>query len=279
MWLIYKWMFVWSIFTIYNASLKLVCNCIDTWWVIYFPDVRAEKWQPARVSWFLDFRQFQIWLGCQAFQIKILTPCGQKCNTGVYLAEAFLFGSGFVLRAFFFGGVLRARGVLAAVVFPGCTRINEKFQIPGERFGIWLPQRPGSGHVVAPDLVGGWSNFVRMYWSSKDVEMVIQLIKIWLGPQERKDMDRFDRLGSYTCCAVFASAAILGRHLSSRLSFAEHFVSQEGQLIDELSVPDTSAGASLSNREYLLYNSNVAKGSNPLTALYMAAPCWSHWEQ
>ena len=45
------------------------------------------------------------------------------------------------------------------------------------------------------------------------------------------------------------SAAILGPHLSSRLSFAEHFVSQEGQLIDELSVPDTSAGASLSNRE------------------------------
>lgn len=86
--------------------------------------------------------------------------------------------------------------------------------------------------------------------------MAIQLIKISLGPQERKDMDRFDRLGSYTCCAKFGgwmkipkiSVAILGPHLSSRLSFAEQFVSQEGQLIDELSVPDTSAGARFKQR-------------------------------
>lgn len=73
-------------------------------------------------------------------------------------------------------------------------------------------------------------------------------------------MDRFDRLGvihAVRYLLIFGGwmkipkirAAILGPHLSSRLSFAEHFVSQEGQLIDELSVPDTSAGASLSNGE------------------------------
>ena len=57
---------------------------------------------------------------------------------------------------------------------------------------------------VAPDPLGG----DRVLWGCtdpvRDVEMAIQLIKIWLGPQERKDMDRFDRLGSYTCSAVFA---------------------------------------------------------------------------